>query len=74
MLIILYEGVKFFNLFRRYKQEQIDEIQAEKDKIQAEKQENARMLEELIALKAQLQKEQNVTATTEATLNTEECN
>ena len=55
MLIILYEGVKFFNLFRRYKKEQMDEMQAERDKIEAEKAENAKMLEELRALKAQLE-------------------
>ena len=54
MLIILYEGLKFFNLFRRYKKEQMEEMQAEKDKIEAEKLENAKMLEELRALKAQL--------------------
>lgn len=55
MLIILYEGVKFFNLFRRYKKEQMEEMQAERDKIEAEKAENAKMLEELKALKAQLE-------------------
>lgn len=54
MLIIIYEGLKFFNLFRRYKKEQMDEMQAEKDKIEAERQENAKILEELRALKAQL--------------------
>lgn len=54
MLIILYEGVKFFNLFRRYKKEQMDEMQAERDKIEAERLENAKMLEELRTLKAQL--------------------
>ena len=55
MLIILYEGVKFFNLFRRYRREQMEEMQAERDQIEAEKQENAKMLEELRALKAQLE-------------------
>lgn len=54
MLIIVYEAVKFFNLFRKYKQEQLEQMQAERDKLQAEKEENARMLEELRALKAQL--------------------
>lgn len=54
MLIILYEGLKFFDLFRRYKKEQMEEMQAEKDKIEAERMENAKMLEELRALKAQL--------------------
>ena len=60
MLIILYEGIKFFNLFRRYKKEQMEEMQAEKDKIEAEKAENAKMLEELRALKAQLEGQQPV--------------
>lgn len=55
MLIIVYEGVKFFNLFRRYKKEQMEEMQAEKEQIEAEKAENAKMLEELRALKAQLE-------------------
>lgn len=60
MLIIIYEGVKFFNLFRRYKNEQMEEMQAEKEKIEAEKAENAKMLEELKALKAQLEERQAV--------------
>ncbi len=55
MLIILYEGVKFFGLFRRYKKEQMEEMQAEREKIEAEKRENAKMLEELKALKLQLE-------------------
>ena len=55
MLIILYEGLKFFHLFRRYKKEQMEEMQAERDKIEAQKEENAKMLEELRALKAQLE-------------------
>lgn len=63
MLIILYEGVKFFNLFRRYKQEQMQEMQAERDKIEAEREENAKMLEELKALKAQLENTQPAVAT-----------
>lgn len=67
MLIILYEGVKFFNLFRRYKKEQMEEMQAEKDKIEAEKAENAKMLEELRALKAQLEGGQVPVATTAVT-------
>lgn len=55
MLIIVYEAVNFFNLFRKYKQEQMDQMQAERDQLLAEKEENARMLEELKALKAQLE-------------------
>ena len=66
MLIILYEGLKFFNLFRRYKKEQMEEMQAEKDKIEAEKAENAKMLEELRALKEQLEGQQPVAVDAEA--------
>ena len=62
MLIILYEGVKFFNLFRHCKKEQMDEMQAERDKIEAEREANEQMLRELQALKAQLEGAQTVTA------------
>lgn len=55
MLIIIYEIVKFFNLFRIYKKEQMAEMQAEREKIEAERAENAKMLEELMSLKAQLE-------------------
>lgn len=61
MLIIIYEGVQFFNLFRRYKQEQMEQMQAEKDQIEAEKAANAAMLEELRALKAQLEAQKQPT-------------
>lgn len=66
MLIILYEGTKFFHLFRRYKKEQMEEIQAEKEKIEAEKAENAKMLEEIRALKAQLEGQQLASVGAEA--------
>ena len=55
MLIIIYEGIRFFNLFRRYKKEQIAEIEAEKAKIEQERAENAKLLEELQTLKAKLE-------------------
>ena len=57
VLIITYEGIKFFNLFRKYKKEQMDEMQAEKDQIEQDKAENARMLEELRVLKVQLEEQ-----------------
>lgn len=66
MVIILYEGVKFFNLFRRYKQEQMQEMQEERDKIEAEREENAKMPGELKTLKAQLENSQSA-ATVEKT-------
>ena len=55
MLIILYEAVKFFGLFRQYKREQMEQMQAELSKIEAEREANAKLLEELQALKAQLE-------------------
>lgn len=70
MLIILYEGVKFFNLFRRYKNDQIQQMQVEKDKIEAQRIENERILAELQALKAQLESAQAPAATvSESTQN-----
>ena len=72
MLIILYEGIKFFNLFRRYMKEQMEEMQAEKDKIEAEKAENAKMREELKALKAQLEGQQPVAVGVETATATKE--
>lgn len=63
MLIILFEGLKFFSLFRRYKQEQLEEMQAERDKLEAEKIENAKILEELRALKTQMENNQQAVVT-----------
>ena len=71
MLIIIYEGVKFFTLFRRYRKEQMEEIQAEKDKIEEDRAANAKMLEELQALKAQLEGNQSVATVSEPTEPTE---
>ena len=56
LLLILYNGVNVIRLFRRYKREQMEEMQAEKDRLEAERAENQRMMQELLALKAQLDK------------------
>ena len=56
LLLILYNGVNVIRLFRQYKREQMEEMQAERDKIEAERAENQRMMQELLALKAQLDK------------------
>ena len=55
LLLILYNGVNVIRLFRKYKREQTAEMQAEKDKLEAERAENQRMMQELLALKAQLE-------------------
>lgn len=58
LLLILYNGVNVIRLFRKYKREQMEAIQAEKDKLEAERAENQRMMQELLALKAQLDKKE----------------
>ena len=55
LLLILYNGINVIRLFRKYKREQMEEMQAEKDKLEAERAENQRMMQELLALKAQLE-------------------
>ena len=59
MLLILYQGINCIRLFRRYKKEQTDEIEEEKKRLEAERAENAKILEELQALKAQLEEKQS---------------
>ena len=54
MVLIIYQGVNCVRLFRRYKQEQMEELHEERAKIEAEREENAKMIEELKALKQQL--------------------
>ena len=65
MLIIVYQGIKFFTLFRRYKREQLEAMQSERDKLEEERLANAKMLEELQALKAQLEGGQPAASTEE---------
>lgn len=55
LLLILMEGVRCIRLFRRYKAEQQAELQAERDKIEAERAETQRMMQELLAMKAKME-------------------
>ena len=57
MLLILYQGVNTIRLFRRYRGEQMEEMNAEKARIEEERAQNAKMMEELLALKAQLEQQ-----------------
>lgn len=54
VLLILYNGINVIRLFRKYRREQMEAMQAEREKIDAERAENQRMMQELMALKAQL--------------------
>ena len=59
LALILIEGIRCIRLFRQYKAEQQAELQAERDKIEAERAETARMLEELRAMQAKLEAKEN---------------
>lgn len=54
LLIILLEGIRCISLFRKYKSEQQAELKAERDKIEAERAETQRMMQELQQMKAQM--------------------
>ena len=55
MILIIYQAVNFVMVFRRYKKEQVAEMEAERERIEDEKEKNAQMMAELQALKKQLE-------------------
>ena len=57
LLLILYNGVNVIRLFRAYKKEQTAILDAEKEELAAERKQNEEMLRELMALKAELEKQ-----------------
>lgn len=58
MVLILYQGIRSIILFKRYKKEQMSELEEEQQKIAEEREESERMLEELRRLKEELAKAQ----------------
>ncbi len=54
LLLILYQGFNCIQLFRRYKKEQMEELEAERAKIEEERRQSMEMMKELQALKEQL--------------------
>ena len=54
LLLILLEGIRCIRLFRKYKAEQQAELQAERDKIEADRAETQRMMQELLAMQAKM--------------------
>lgn len=62
LLLILYNGVNVIRLFRKYKREQVADMAAEREKIDADRAETQRMMQELLALKAQLEQKNNEAA------------
>ena len=59
VLLILYTGTNVIRLFRKYKKEQTAEMEAERKKIEEERQHSMEMLAQLQALQAQLANQQN---------------
>ena len=59
LLLILSQAFNCVKLFREYKREQVDEVKAERAKLEEERAESRRMMEELLALKAQLEKKES---------------
>ncbi len=63
MLLIVDQGISCVRLFRRYKKEQMEELEAEKAEVEAQRAETARMLQELQELKAQLESQKTAADT-----------
>ena len=71
LLLILLEGIRCIRLFRKYKAEQQAELQAERDKIEADRAETQHMMQELLQMKAQMaQKSGETLKTDEASSDT----
>ena len=54
VLLIFYQGMNCVKIFRQYKAEQMAELQAEKDAIEAERKRSEAVMEELRAMQAQM--------------------
>ena len=67
LLLILLEGIRCIRLFRKYKAEQQAELQAERDKIEADRAETQRMMQELLQMKAQMAQSNGETPKTDET-------
>lgn len=55
LILILMQGINSIRLFRKYKREQQEELQAERDKIEADRAETQRMMAELLQMKSQME-------------------
>lgn len=76
MLLIMYQGLNTVRVFRQYKQEQMEELEAERQKIEEERRKSDAMMAELLALKAQLAnqapRQTEANSNTQVSGNTEE--
>ena len=72
LILILSQGVNTIQLFRKYKKEQLDEMEAEKAKLEEERAESQRMMQELMELKKQLAQQNASTETQTASTETQD--
>lgn len=56
LILIGYSGLHCVQLFRKYKKEQLEELQIEKDNLEKERRKSEEMMKELLQLKEQLAK------------------
>lgn len=54
LLLILLQGVNCIRIFRRYKAEQAERLKQEREALETERQESQKLMQELLALKAEL--------------------
>ena len=54
LLLIIYQGLNCVRIFRMYKAEQMSEIQAEKEALEAQRKQSEAMMAELLAMKDQM--------------------
>ena len=65
LLLILYQGLNCVRIFKRYKAEQMEELQAEKDALAAQKKESEDMMAKLLEMQEQMA-QKNAAPSTEA--------
>lgn len=58
LILILIEGIRCISLFKKYKAEQQAELQAEREKIEADRAETQRMMQELLAMKKEMEQKE----------------
>ena len=67
ILLILWQGVNVVHLFKKYKREQMADMEAERAQIAKEREESAQMMRELLALREQLEQQKKENQSLEKT-------
>ena len=62
LLLIIYQGLNCVKIFKMYKAEQMAELQAEKDALEAQRKQSEDMMAQLLAMQKQMQQQNQTTA------------